>query len=61
LGRRSTVKAGDVVVVEDGSYAGLACDGVSGTANARIVIHSRTRWGAKINAATSQSSQDFGA
>jgi MYXO-CTERM domain-containing protein len=53
------VKAGDVVAVEDGSYAGLACDGVSGTANARIVIRSRNRWGAKINAATSQSTQDF--
>ena len=53
------VKAGDVVAVEDGSYSGLACDGVSGTANARIVIRSRNRWGAKINAASSQSTQDF--
>ena len=54
-----TVKAGDVVTVEDGTYAGLACDGVSGTAAARIVFRARNRWGAKINAPTSGSTQDF--
>src|SRR5947209_8084695 len=36
-----TVKAGDTVTVEDGTYAGLACDTVSGTAAARIVFRSR--------------------
>jgi Right handed beta helix region len=55
----TTTKPGDVVAVEDGTYAGLACDGVSGTAAARIVFKSRNRWGAKINAATSGSSEDF--
>src|SRR5204863_2305577 len=55
----TTVKPGDVVTVEDGTYAGLACDGVSGTAAARIVFRSRNRWGAKINAPTSGSTQDF--
>ncbi|HEY7372513.1 MAG TPA: right-handed parallel beta-helix repeat-containing protein, partial [Polyangia bacterium] len=54
-----TVKAGDVVTVEDGTYAGIACDGVSGTAAARIVFKSRNRWGAKITSATSGSSEDF--
>ena len=55
----SSAKPGDVVTVEDGTYAGIACDGVSGTAAARIVFKSRNRWGAKINAATSGSSEDF--
>ena len=55
----TTVKPGDVVTVEDGTYAGLACDGVSGTAAARIVFRSRNRWGAKITSATSASTEDF--
>jgi len=55
----TSAKPGDVVTVEDGTYAGLACDGVSGTAAARIVFRARNRWGAKINAATSGSSEDF--
>src|SRR5262245_30071946 len=45
-----TVAPGDTVTVEDGTYAGVACDGVSGTASARIVIRARNRGGAKINA-----------
>jgi hypothetical protein len=55
----SSAKPGDVVTVEDGTYAGIACDGVSGTAAARIVFKARNRWGAKINAPTSGSSEDF--
>jgi hypothetical protein len=55
----TSAKPGDVVTVENGSYAGLACDGVSGTSAARIVFKSRNRWGAKINAPTSGSSEDF--
>jgi len=55
----TTVKAGDVVTVEDGTYAGLACDGVSGTSSAPIVFRSRNRWGAKITSATADSTQDF--
>ena len=54
-----SVKAGDVVIVEDGTYAGIACDGVSGTAAAPIVLRARTKWGAKITSATSGSAQDF--
>ncbi|HSS40611.1 MAG TPA: right-handed parallel beta-helix repeat-containing protein, partial [Polyangia bacterium] len=54
-----TVNAGDIVTVEDGTYAGLACDTVSGTASAPIVFRSRNKWGAKITSATSDSSQDF--
>ena len=54
-----TVKAGDTVTVEDGTYAGVACDTVSGTAAARIVFRSRNKWGAKITSATSGSAQDF--
>jgi len=54
-----TVKAGDTVIVEDGTYAGLACDRVSGTAAARIVFRSRNRWGAKITSPTSGSSEDY--
>jgi hypothetical protein len=55
----TTVKAGDVVTVEDGTYAGLACDGVSGTAAAPIVFRSRNRWGAKVTSATPDSTEDF--
>ncbi|MES1208788.1 MAG: right-handed parallel beta-helix repeat-containing protein [Pseudomonadota bacterium] len=54
-----TVQAGDTVTVEDGTYAGLACDTVSGAAAAPIVFRSRNRWGAKITSATDGSSQDF--
>jgi parallel beta-helix repeat protein len=54
-----TVAPGDVVLVEDGTYAGLACDGVSGAPDARIVFRARNRGGAKINQATSESTQDF--
>src|SRR5262245_48255025 len=54
-----TVAPGDVVVVEDGTYAGLACDGVSGASDARIVFRALNRGGAKINQATSASTQDF--
>jgi parallel beta-helix repeat protein len=53
------VKPGDTVTVEDGTYAGLACDGTSGTAAARIVFRARNRWGAKITSATPDSTQDF--
>jgi len=53
------VKPGDTVTVEDGTYAGLACDGVSGTAAARIVFRARNRWGPKITSATPDSPQDF--
>jgi MYXO-CTERM domain-containing protein len=53
------VKAGDTVTVEDGTYAGLACDTVSGTASAPIVFRSHNKWGAKITSATSGSSQDW--
>src|SRR3954465_13446985 len=55
----TTVKAGDVVTVEDGTYAGIACDGVSGTSAARIVLRARNRWGAKITPPTSGSTEDF--
>jgi hypothetical protein len=55
----TSVKPGDVVTVEDGTYAGLACDGVSGTAAARISFRARNRWGAKITTATSGSTEDF--
>jgi len=53
------VKAGDTVTVEDGTYAGVACDSVSGTASAPIVFRSRNKWGAKITSATGGSKQDF--
>ena len=53
------VKPGDTVTVEDGTYAGLACDGMSGTAASRIVFRARNRWGAKITSATADSTQDF--
>ena len=53
------VKPGDSVTVEDGTYAGLACDGISGTAASRIVFRARNRWGAKITSATPDSAQDF--
>ena len=55
----TSVKPGDVVTVEDGMYQGIACDGVSGTAAAPISFRSRNRWGAKINTATSGSTEDF--
>jgi parallel beta-helix repeat protein len=55
----STVKAGDTVIVEDGTYAGMACHGVSGTTSARITFRARHRWGAKIASATSGSTQDL--
>jgi hypothetical protein len=55
----SSVRPGDVVTVEDGTYAGIACDGVSGSAAARIVFRARNRWGAKINAPASGSPEDF--
>ncbi|MFI5077865.1 MAG: right-handed parallel beta-helix repeat-containing protein, partial [Vicinamibacteria bacterium] len=55
----TSVRPGDVVTVEDGTYAGLACDGVSGTAAARIVFRARNRWGAKINAPASGSPEDY--
>src|SRR5207253_942612 len=35
------VKPGDTVTVEVGTYAGLACDGTSGTAASRIVLRAR--------------------
>jgi hypothetical protein len=58
-----TVKAGDTVTAEDGTYAGFGCDGTSGTAAARIVFRARNRRGAKINAPgaglSSDASQDY--
>src|SRR3954471_1747512 len=53
------VKAGDLVTVEDGTYAGFACDSVSGTATSRITFLSRNRFGAKITSPTAGSAQDF--
>src|SRR6185369_14800020 len=44
-----SVKAGDTVTAEDGTYAGFACDGVSGTAGAPIIFKSHNPLGAKIN------------
>jgi MYXO-CTERM domain-containing protein len=58
-----SVKAGDTVTAEDGTYAGFACDSVSGTAVAPIVFKSRNPLGAKINApgadVGSSASQDY--
>ena len=55
-----TVTAGDTVTVADGTYAGFACDGKSGTAASRIVFKSQTQGGAKINAAgQGADAQDF--
>jgi parallel beta-helix repeat protein len=55
-----SVQAGDTVTAEDGTYAGFLCDGVSGTANAPIVLRARTKWGAKITTAgVGANSQDF--
>lgn len=45
-----SVAPGDVVVVEDGDYAGFACRR-SGTAERRIVFKARNRYGAKITRA----------
>jgi hypothetical protein len=55
----TSVKPGDVVTVEDGTYAGIACDSVSGTAAARIVFRARNKGGAKITSATANSTEDF--
>ncbi|HET6149726.1 MAG TPA: right-handed parallel beta-helix repeat-containing protein [Polyangia bacterium] len=54
-----TIRAGDTVTVEDGSYAGFGCDGTSGSAAARIVIRARNRWGAKVTSASASSTEDF--
>ena len=40
------VAAGDVVTVEDGTYAGLVMDSVSGSASQRIVFVAKNRLGA---------------
>jgi MYXO-CTERM domain-containing protein len=55
----STVRAGDTVTVEDGTYAGFGCDGTSGTAAAHILIRARNRWGAKITSASASSTEDY--
>ena len=58
-----SVQAGDTVTAEDGTYAGFACDSVSGTAVAPIVFKARNPVGAKINApgagVGSSASQDY--
>ena len=54
-----TLRAGDTVTVEDGAYAGFACNGASGTAAARIVIRARNPLGAKIASPSPSSTQDY--
>ncbi len=44
----NTVKAGDTVLVNNGTYAGFRVR-TSGTAASRIVFKAKTKWGAKIN------------
>jgi parallel beta-helix repeat protein len=44
-----TVKAGDKVWVNNGTYAGFRMR-TSGTAAARITFQAKTKWGAKVNA-----------
>lgn len=44
-----SVKSGDVVLVNDGTYAGFRMT-KSGSENARIVFKSKNKWAAKINA-----------
>jgi MYXO-CTERM domain-containing protein len=54
------VVAGDTVTVADGTYAGFACDGKKGTADARIVFKAANKGGAKITSAgVGANAQDF--
>lgn len=55
------VTAGDVVTVEDGTYAGFVIDGRNGTALNRIVFAAKQRGGAKITSASATGgfSQDW--
>ncbi len=46
------VTAGDIVTVEDGTYAGFVLDGVNGTVSNRIVFKAKNRGGAKITSAS---------
>ena len=56
----SKVVAGDTVTVRDGTYAGFACDGRSGTATARIVFQAEHKGGAKITSpGVGADAQDF--
>ena len=54
-----TLRAGDTVTVDDGTYAGFGCNGTSGTAAARIAIRSRNPLGAKITSPSPSSTQDY--
>jgi hypothetical protein len=54
-----TLRAGDTVTVDDGTYAGFGCNGTSGTAAARIAIRARNRLGVKITSPSPSSTQDY--
>ncbi|HVR63600.1 MAG TPA: right-handed parallel beta-helix repeat-containing protein [Polyangia bacterium] len=54
------VMAGDTVTVRDGTYAGFACNGRSGTATARIVFTAENKGGPKITSpGVGADDQDF--
>ena len=54
-----TLRAGDTVTVDDGTYAGFGCNGASGTAAAHIAIRARNPLGAKITSPSPSSTQDY--